>query len=264
MLKDPVIAACRLMLAPIIRILLRAGVSWREFSELGKEVYVDVARRDYGVQGRPTNLARVSMMTGISRREVTRVRDVLEGAAQKASPAPNRISAVLSAWHLDPEFLGDGAPAELPATGEKGSFEALLGRYAGDLPHGAFTKELLQLGLVARTEGGFRVLTRDYVRSASDPDLLSQAAVALRDHGGTLAFNVAADRRGLPRFERMATTLRLDRRHLNDWRDFVEHRGQALLEEADAWLSAHSLDGEGESRNVVRAGLGVYFIQDDK
>ncbi len=58
----------RPLMAPIVRVMLRSGVSWGEFAELLKEVFVDVARRDHGRQGRPTNTARVAMITGLSRR----------------------------------------------------------------------------------------------------------------------------------------------------------------------------------------------------
>ena len=264
MIKEQVISACRLMLGPIVRILIRNGLSWREFAEIGKEVYVDSARRDYGVQGRPTNVARVSMMTGLSRREVMRVRDVIEGQAAQDLPAPSRISTVLSAWHLDSEFSdAHGIPAILPETGESGSLESLLKRYAGDLPHGAFVKELLQLGIIAKEDEKFRVLSRDYVRRASDPDMLDQAALAFKDHGTTLAFNVNADRTEPPRFERMTTTRFLDRQHLNEFRQLLEQKGQAFLEELDAWLGAHSSEGQQDEKHTVRAGLGIYCIQDE-
>ena len=263
MLKTQVIEACRAMLAPLVRILLRNGVSWREFAELGKEVYVEVARSDYGVQGRPTNLARVAMITGISRREVTRLRDVIEGTEEQADPAPSRISTVLSAWYLDPEFLNDGHPAVLPEEGESASLQALLTRYAGDLPHGALRKELLQLGLIVREDKGYRVLQRDYVRRAADPDMLRQAAVALHDHGSTLAFNVDAERAAPPRFERMVTLSNLDRRHLEAFHAYVEEKGQAFLEELDGWLTAHAVEDADDGKYEVRAGLGMYLIQDD-
>ena len=264
LLKDQVINVARRMLGPIVRILLRNGIGWREFEELGKEVFVEIARRDYGLQGRPTNVARVSMMTGMSRREVTRIRDIVEGRAPQPQPATSRISTVLSGWHLDPEFIdAGGGPAVLPETGSEGSLEALLDRYAGDLPHGAFIKELTQLGLVARVKGGFRVVKRDYVRRASDPDQLDQAGVAFEDHGTTLAFNCDSTRGAPARFERMATTLRLDRRHLQEFHALVERKGQALLEELDAWLGAHTADSGAEQKQTVRAGLGMYVIQDE-
>ena len=45
MIKRHVLAACRHLLAPVVRLLLRSGVTWGEFADLSKEVFVDVARR---------------------------------------------------------------------------------------------------------------------------------------------------------------------------------------------------------------------------
>jgi len=187
-------------------VLLRNGVTWGEFAEIGKEVFVDVARADYGVQGRPTNTARVALMTGLSRHEVTRVKNVLTGASSRDEPAPNRISQILSAWHTDSDFLEvGGSPRVLPAVGEGASVATLLRRYAGNIPHGAVMKELEQLGLVEQAATGFRVKARQYIRSAADPDLMRQAGVALHDHGTTIAHNLDANRAEPARFERMAT-----------------------------------------------------------
>ena len=88
MLKDPILNACRHALRPIVRVLLRNGVTWSEFADLGKELFVDVARSDYGIQGRPTNTARVALMTGLSRREVTRVKGALAGEQPRGEATP--------------------------------------------------------------------------------------------------------------------------------------------------------------------------------
>ena len=268
MIKRQVLAACRHLLAPVARLLLRSGVTWGEFAELSKEVFVDVARRDYGIQGRPTNNSRVAMITGLSRREVTRVRDVLIGEAQAPDPPSSRVAQVLSGWHVDPDFLdGDGHPAVLPSNGERRSIAALLKRYAGDLPHGAFLKELQQLGLVEKNgDGGFRVLARDYLRGAADPDIVRQLGVALHDHGVTLAHNVNKERTEPARFEGMASTPRLVPRYAGAFAKFAGERGQAFLEEIDAWLVRHETKGsekKGADERGVRVGLGVYLIRDD-
>jgi hypothetical protein len=76
-LKDQIIESCRYLLLPLVRFLLKQGVTFAEFAELAKEAFVLVAREDYGVQGRPTNNSRVAMLTGISRREVSHIRDRL-------------------------------------------------------------------------------------------------------------------------------------------------------------------------------------------
>ncbi|MBL0900763.1 MAG: hypothetical protein IBJ17_18960, partial [Reyranella sp.] len=76
--KTNVLAACRLLLRPLARLLIKSGVPWREFADLSKLSFVEVATREFGIRGRPTNVARVSILTGINRREVARLREILE------------------------------------------------------------------------------------------------------------------------------------------------------------------------------------------
>lgn len=267
-IKQHVLAACRHFLSPVARLLLRSGVTWAEFAELSKETFVDVARRDYGIQGRPTNNSRVAMITGLSRREVTRVRDVLIGEASADEPPASRVAQVLSGWHVDPEFIDEaGRPIELALSGATRSIEALLKRYAGDLPHGAFLKELLQLGVVNKAaNGSYRVLARDYLRSAADPDILRQLGVALHDHATTLAHNVDTEREEPARFEGMASTSQLAPRYARAFADYAAARAQAFLEEIDAWLVRHEVKAldDPEDSGGVRMGLGVYLIKDSK
>lgn len=253
------------MLSPLVRLMIRNGITWGEFAELGKRVFVEAARADYGLQGRPTNTARVALMTGLSRREVTRIRKILAGDEAVQSAPKSRISQVLSGWHVDPEFLDDrGAPAELPGEGPAPSLQALLYRYAGDIPHGALLKEMKQLGLVVEDDGGFRVTSRDYVRSAADPDMLRQAGQALHDHATTIVHNVDRNRGESARFERMATQLKVDADTAGEFQRLLETRGQAFLEEMDAWLAdrAHGDPEAKPRRKRVRAGVGMYLIYD--
>ena len=265
MTKASLINACRHLLVPVIRMLQRSGVTWAEFADLSKEVFVDVAGRDYGLQGRPTNASRVAMITGLSRREITRVRKILAGAEPaKASPGSS-IAQILSGWHLDPQFLdAQGRPAELPTEGER-SLQSLLKKYAGDTPHGALTKELLNLGLISECGPGvYEVHANEYVRSPLDPDMLRQAGVALHDHGATLAHNVDSERQAPARFEGMATNPRVAPHRIKDFYQFLEKRGQALLEEVDAWLAKHQHENTASEENIgVRLGAGVYLIHDE-
>jgi hypothetical protein len=263
-IKDHLFDALRHLLRPIVRVLLRNGVTWSDFAEIGKEVFVEVARDDYGISGRPTNTARVALMTGLSRHEVTRVKDVLTGARDRGESPPNRISQILTAWHTDTEFIAaDGTPRVLPATGEGASMATLLKRYAGSMPHTAVLKELEQLDLIEQVAAGFRVKARQYIRSAADPDLMRQAGVALHDHGATIAHNLDAKRTESPRFERMATQLALPQRHVRAFRAFLEAEGNAFLEKIDAWLTVRGAREKTRGR-VVRTGVGVYLIHDEK
>ena len=265
-MKDHVLKTCKLMLAPAIRLLLRAGIGWKEFAEIGKQVFVEVAREDYGLQGRPTNSARVALMTGLSRREVGRIRKVLTGADAAPAPRPGRISEVLSAWHVDPQFVDpNGTPRVLSEQGDEGSLNALLDRYGGDTPRGALVKELQQLGLISKSSAGYRVEARDYIRRASDPDMLRQGGQAIHDHAATIVHNVAADRAGPARFERMATQRGIDPEDAADFEMLLAQKGQAFLEEMDQWLAERKQARSRASvnRKVVRTGVGLYLIYDE-
>jgi hypothetical protein len=266
-MKEQVLESCKRMLAPAIRLFLRAGIGWTEFAEIGKQLFVDVARKDYGLQGRPTNSARVALMTGLSRREVARVRQVLTGEAPSpAATHRNRISQVLSGWHLDPDFLdAAGRPAALPMDGETTSVSALLDRYGGDMPRGVLVKELSKLGLIRETEQGYTVQARDYIRTPADADMLRQGGQAIHDHATTVVHNIAADRSSPPRFERMATHIEVDPNDAAAFADFLTEKGQAFLEEMDRWLASRkAATGHAPAkRKAIRTGVGMYLIHDE-
>ena len=265
--KEHVIRSCRFLLLPVVRFLLKHGVTWNEFGELSKEAYVKVAREDYGIEGRPTNNSRVAMLTGLSRREVARVRDaLLNGNERAAELQGNQISRILTGWHLDGEFTGEGGqPKDLPPTGPSGSLSTLLKRYAGDLPHGAIRKEMQQRGLIEELDSGhLRVLKRDFVYSELDPEIVRQLGVALHDHAATLEHNLDSNRPSARRFEAIANNERVTPRAVNAFQKLVESRGLEFLEDIDVWLTEHEIETKDDTNaETVRLGVGVYLIYDD-
>ncbi len=265
--KEHVIRSCRYLLLPVVRFLLKHGVTWNEFGELSKEAYVKVAREDYGIEGRPTNNSRVAMLTGLSRREVARVRDLLLNGQERASELQgNQLSRVLTGWHVDDEFTDDnGQPKDLPSTGPSGSLTVLLKRYAGDLPHGAIRKEMQQRGLIEELDNGhLRVLKRDFVYSELDPEIVRQLGIALHDHATTLEHNLDSNRPSARRFEAIANNERITPRAVNAFQKLVESRGLSFLEDIDLWLTEHEIETmEDNESETVRLGVGVYLIYDE-
>ena len=260
MLQQIAIDSCRHLLRPVVRFLLRQGVLWSDFAELAKETYVEIARAEYGIDGRPTNNSRVAMLTGLSRREVARVRDVLlEVVPHEDERKGNRMAKILTGWHTDPEFTGtDGRPRDLTPA----SFEILLRCYAGDLPHTAVKKEMLKHDLVTELDNGYlRVLERDFVYSSLDPEIIRQMGIALNDHGTTLEHNLNEDRVGERRFEGIADNTTVPASAIDEFQSYVEERGLEFLKDIDVWLSEHETDDQGMS--TVRLGAGAYLIRNE-
>ena len=94
----PLFAALLKLLRPLVRILLRNGVSHRTFAEIAKWGYVDVAHQEFGLEGRKQSISRVSVLTGLSRKEVMRVRNLHD---------PRLTQTVTPAGTLDNSNLTD-------------------------------------------------------------------------------------------------------------------------------------------------------------
>src|SRR5690349_15100215 len=110
-----VVAATRRWLKPVVYVLLRCGLTFREFSELAKASYIEVATARFGKRGRPTNVSRTAILTGLTRRDVRLMRERL-AAVTESPPAPyaSKASQILTAWHLEPRFQDKrGRPARL-------------------------------------------------------------------------------------------------------------------------------------------------------
>jgi hypothetical protein len=262
-----VLAASRQWLKPVIHVLIRCGVTWREFSELAKTTFVEVATSQFGKRGRPTNVSRTAVLTGLARREVRKQRANLEASPEGLSGYVTKASLVLSAWHLDSEFLDKkGRPAPLRVEGEVATFEALVRRCGGgDVPVSTLLKELRSAGAVRKlADGRFEPLQRSYIPHAMDEQLIRLWGTVLADIATTYVHNLTRSGKAPTRFERAAVNDRIARSALPEFRKFLDKEGQAFLERLDAWLTAHAVKDDGANAGVdtIRLGAGAYHIQD--
>ena len=253
--------ALRLLFRPVARILLKAGVNWKELIEVCKATYVEVATDDFGIRGRPTNVSRVAILTGFSRREVRRLRDLNAQQEPAAFERMNYATRVLSGWYTDKDFLDDsGEPRQLAASGSNPSFDSLCSRYSGDVPATTMLKELRHVGAVEETDSGrLEVKTRYYMPVLTDPAQVLRSGSVLRDVGQTVAYNLHRDGGDPSRFEGRATNTEIPSKAIPEFRDFIEQEGQAFLEKVDAWLTEHE---DGQAGDTVRLGLGAYWIEE--
>ncbi len=258
--KSAAIQAFRLIFRPIARILLRAGVNWRELAEVCKLTYVEVATQEFGIRGRPTNISRVAIMTGFTRREVRRLRNVLENEELAKFESMNSATRVLSGWYSDKDFTDTlGEPLRLAVAGGSPSFEALCSRYSGDVAPTTMLKELKHVGAVVEDNLGRLIAqSRVYMPVHMDPDQMLTSGSVMEDMGETVAYNLHRSADELARFERRATNTRMPKAVIPAFKRFLDREAQAFLERVDNWLSEHE---NANATDCVRLGLGTYWIQ---
>lgn len=260
------LTAARQWLRPAIHVLLRCGVPWKEFAELAKSVYVEVATERFGKRGRPTNVSRTAILTGLTRRDVRIQR--LRSASTEPAPGGyvSKASLILSAWHHRPEFVDKkGKPRVLPMDGDEPSFVGLVKHCGGaDVQPTTLLKELIAAGCVKRhPDGRLKVLLRDYIPHNMSVEMVRLWATGLADIGTTSAHNLTRSPKDQARFERSAVNDRLQVAARKDFQAFLEREGQVFLEKVDAWLTAHQVSVADKSdTQLTRLGVGVYHIQD--
>jgi hypothetical protein len=266
-LRLEILRAVANLLRPVALVLLKSGITWREFAETAQRTFVDVAGKEFGIRGRPTNRSRVSILTGLDRRVVARLRQELSEAADGnvAVGFMSKPTQLLAAWYQDSAYVDEkGQPRDLPIEGPTSSFTELMRRIAPTIPVGAMVKELRAVGAIEELDGQrLRVLKRTYIPRELSEDRIRLWGSVLSDVGATIEHNMWPKEKARPRFERRATSLSVDRKALVEFEAFLSTEGQAFLERVDDWLAAHSTGAAtSDSQQTVRLGVGMYQIMD--
>lgn len=165
--RHAILNALLALFRPLSRILLRYGLGCRDVYEVFKTAMVEVATEDYGIRNRPTNISRVAAMTGLTRKEVTRLRECLAQPPLRFPIGQTAISVVFDAWRQRRDRDGDNA-AVLPFADDEQSFERLVTDQHVDIPPGAIRSELMRLGAIRADANGNLHLVRDSLMPDGD------------------------------------------------------------------------------------------------
>jgi hypothetical protein len=260
------------ILRPLARLLLRNGVPYGEFSELVKRAYVESAMEDFTDGRRKPTDSRAAVMTGLTRKEVKRQREILAGGnlARETTSNANRASRVVSGWVHDATFQSaDGQPAVLAFEGEP-SFAGLVRKYSGDMPPRAVLDELLRVGVVVVEEGtgSLHLRKRAYVPVGDSDDMLQIFGEDVSDLIATVDHNLVSSEQGRqPLFQRTLTYDNIPSDVIERWRKHAAGRSQALLEDLDSWLGPYDRDvagsqGNDSAKDAVRTGVSIFYFEE--
>ncbi|MGC2778434.1 MAG: DUF6502 family protein, partial [Bradyrhizobium sp.] len=188
------------LLRPLVRLCIRSGMTFPALAQLLRELFVNVAEHDFALEGKQQTDSRVSLLTGIQRKEVARLRGA--GAPVNEVPATlSRTSAIIAHWLAAPEFTdsrGDPLPLPRTADGDAPSFEALVAAITKDVRPRAVLDEWLDRRLVTIDAGDNIVLAETgFVPRGDDDRKWYYLGRNLHDHIAAAAANVSE---AAPRF----------------------------------------------------------------
>lgn len=162
--SSALISAIRHLLRPLVKILLARSVAYPFMSNLLKSIYVEVAAEEFRLQGRPQTDSRISLLSGVHRKDVKRLRP--EAMQEQTIPPAVSLSArLVKLWATDPERLDEtGRHRPLPRLMSEGgaeSFEALVGSVSKDIRSRVILDEWLRTSIAYIDEEGRVCLNAD-------------------------------------------------------------------------------------------------------
>lgn len=189
-----VTAAARRLLRPLVKLLLHYSVQYPALANLLKLTYVEVATA-MPVDGKEQTDSRVSLLTGLHRMDVKRLRNEIV-SGNDAPPLTVSIGAqIVARWTAHPEYLDHkGRPLplhRLASTGGVMSFESLVRSVTRDIRPRVVLDEWLRLG-IAQVDNLDRVilLTDSFVPSHGLDEKLFYLGKNVHDHLGACAHNL--------------------------------------------------------------------------
>ena len=263
--KATLLSTFKPLMRPLVRILLRNGVSYGEFAEVLKTVFVDAAQDILQIPDSKDSVSRLAITTGLSRLEVSRLVNQTEIDVEALAGRLSRVGRLLTGWHQDPEFTGPyGIPYEVPFNAAPGrrSFTELVRRYTSDVPAEDMLDELKRIGTVLDLgDGRYRVLYRIYIPAAADPAKFHAMSVAFTDLAKTLDQNLKPDEDHKIFERRVWAPNGITPTEAMDFDIYVKERGQQFLENLDDWLTSRESERPSPStEDRVKVGVAVYMF----
>ena len=245
------------LLRPLVRLLIRCGVTFPAAADLLRTVYVDTARRDLTPAERTDS--RISLLTGVHRKELRRLRSLPPD--EVAPPLVTRNSQLIATWlgaaaYTDPA----GVPLPLPRTGPAPSLEHLVASVTRDVRPRAVLDDWLSQSLVSiDDEGHVHLEVGALLPQPGREEQLFYLARNLHDHLAAAAANVLAAGRA-PFVDRSVHYDGLTEAAAAELETYAREAAQRVLLEVNRKALALSREAPPIGSPARRVNFGVYLF----
>jgi hypothetical protein len=254
------------LLRPLVRIMLREGLTYPHFAAIAQMAFVESAAKDFVEKGMKSSASSVCALTGLTAQEVKAA--VIERERFDSSElleVTNPFARVLHGWHNDRDYVGPyGFPVDLPFEGSPLCITNLTARHAAGVSPHAVLIELQRVGAV--TEVGFNVwkpLKQEYIDPSLSPENLGRMASLVESLLSTLENNTRGKRDGTDLFERtMIVDAPLTKVQLLELQAHLKVVGGQFLQRVDTFAAVDLQEKIGVKPGEIadiRAGLQCFL-----
>ena len=262
-LPKPLVAAIRRLLRPLVRLLIAKGMGLPALTEVLKQVYVDVAMTEFPNQGKKTTDSGISILTGVHRKDVKRLRTKKDKGLQ--APRSISIGAQMVARWVGGADTTDrkGRPLALPRQAESPgapSFDALVAGISTDVRPRAVLDEWLRLG-IAHLDKQERVVLNQlaFVPQKGLEEKAFYLGRNVHDHIAAATYNLLGE--GNPQLERSVHYSALTPESAATLAEAAERAGMTALLDINRLALDLANQDKGKENATRRINFGLYFYK---
>jgi hypothetical protein len=257
------VRALRQVLRPLVRVMLAQGITLPYMTELLKSLLVEVAEQDFRIDGKSVTDSRVSLLSGVHRKDVNRLRRIDPADHDKVPSVVSLGGQLAAQWLGNPLYVdAQGQPKPLARyISEAGaqSFEGLVAGVNSDIRSRVVLDEWLRLGVVHMDEQRRVCLnTQAFVPAKGFDEKAFYFGHNLHDHAAAAAHNLLGQEP--PFMERSVHYSGLSTQSVALLAAQSQELGmQALLAVNKTAMEREKLDAASPDTARQRMTLGVYF-----
>ena len=256
------VLALRRVLRPMVKLMLARGITYPYVTDLLKALFVDVADKDFRLDEKQPTDSRVSLVSGVHRKEVNRLRQEMASDAEIVPSVVSLGAQLVAVWLGSAQYLDENnRPKPLTRFVSEGgdmSFEALVAGVNSDIRPRVVLDEWLRLGVVHYDEQHRVCLNvAAFIPAEGFDEKAFYFGHNLHDHAAAAAHNLLGV--GKPFIER---TVHYDALSADSVAALAEHSGQVGMEALLAInKSAMALETADASDTAPRQRMtfGIYF-----
>jgi hypothetical protein len=266
--KEAVLSVFAALMRPLMRVAFEYGISANEIAGVVRRTYIQALEARLVEQKRPTTDARLAIVSGLAKSDVTALRDATRSGAPhslRSGVSLDHIANLLTVWHTHSGFSGAyGLALELDlvptANSPRRSFRELVAAACPGTDEEALLDELVAAGSVEVIDSvTVRCLSRAHVQKGADLKRIERMGRFLAVMSGNFVHNLLREDPEPVYFERAVISDEpLSESGRAKFLALASERGQELLTELDTFLTRlATTDG---STSGQRYGVGVYFF----
>jgi len=263
--SNRVLEALARVLMPLVRLLIARGITYQATAEVLKRVYVLAARKHFS-SGEETTGTRLSLLTGLNRKEIKRLTEG-ETKPVEVEGITSHAAAIHAVWTSQRRFRDrNGAPRVLArySRDRQPSFDELVRNITTDHRPAALLEELVRLERVdVDPEGNVALRQGPFLPARSFADKLIPLAENLEDHAHASVSNVLGHQP--PFLERSVFSDELSEESAAKLHELVRQRWKEVHDELVANAIELEKRDKADGKAVdSRIRMGMYFYSQTK